>query len=546
MSSSKEKATSQKPNVVFAAAAALVLVAAVFGLVAPGTFAAVANAAFSGITNGFGWLYPLAMTLFVVFSIWVGFFSKYKNMRLGPDDSRPEHSTGAWFAMLFSAGMGVGLVFWGVAEPLGFFVNPLGAEPGTGDAMRFAFSKDFLHWGLHPWACYVVIALGLAYMQFRKKQPTLISSLFTPLIGEKGSRGPLGKVVDVCALLASAGGVCTTLGMGVLLINSGLTYLFGVPQSMALMIGIIVVFSVVYVTLAVAGVEKGMGKISNANIIIAVAVAVVLFLVGPTVDILNNLVEGIGAYISSFVADSFKMGAFGDHDWYANWTIYYWAWWIAWSPFTGAFIARISRGRTVKEFVGGVLFVPAIVCMVWFAIFGTLGMNLGLDTAAAALADTATSLFYVIAQYPLGRIIAMVMLVLTCTFCLASATGACTSLGMYSENGTLNPSNRTKVVWGVLLAVLLAALLLSSDDGLGMLKTLSIVVGFPFAIISIVAMVALIKAFKGEDTVAIEAAYKASLTEGDSPEKDSPEKDVPASADASAVAQSANGTAEER
>ena len=500
-------------NVVFIAAVVLVLAVAVFGLVAPAVFSSAAGSVFGALTSYFGWLYPLVMTLFVVFAVWVGFLSKYKNMRLGPDDSRPAYGMGAWLAMLFSAGMGVGLVFWGVAEPLGFFAHPLGAEAGSGEAMRFAFAKDFLHWGLHPWACYVVIALGLAYMQFRKNQPTLISSLLTPLVGERGSRGPLGKVVDVCALLASAGGVCTTLGMGVLLINSGLNFLFGVPRSTGLVVGIVVVFSIIYVTLAVAGVEKGMGKISNANVMIALALAVVMFVLGPTVDILDNLVEGIGAYLSSLVADSFKMGAFGDQDWYASWTTYYWAWWIAWSPFTGAFIARISRGRTVKEFVGGVLFIPAIACMVWFAIFGTLGMNLGLDQALVALQDTATSLFYVLAQYPLGRAIGLVVLVLTCTFCCASATGACTSLGMYSEGGTLTPSNRTKVVWGVVLGVMLLALLLSSDDGLGMLKTLSIIVGFPFAIISVVAMVAMIKALRGEDVRAIEDAYARSLDE---------------------------------
>lgn len=503
-----------RPNAVFLVAVGLVLATAVAGLAAPEAFSSAADAVFAFITGDFGWMYPLVMTLFVVFAVWVGFASPYRTMRLGPDDSRPAYSTAAWFAMLFSAGMGVGLVFWGVAEPLGFFAEPLGADPGTGEAMRFALSKDFLHWGLHPWACYIVIALGIAYMQFRKGQPTLISSLLVPLVGERGSRGALGKAVDVCALLAAAGGVCTTLGMGVLLINSGMNFLFGVPATRELMVGTVVALTVVYVGLAVAGVERGMGKISNANIAIACGVAVILFILGPTVDILNNLVEGMGAYLSSFVADSFKTGAFGDADWYASWTTYYWAWWIAWSPFTGAFIARISRGRTVREFVSGVLVLPAVASMVWFAIFGTLGMDLGLDFAREAARDTATALFAVVAEYPLGRPICLVLLVLICTFCCASATSACTSLGMYSEGGTLKPSTRTKVVWGVVLAVLLLSLMLSSDSGLDMLKTLSIVVGFPFAIISVAAMAAMLKAFRQEDVGGIEQAYERSRADG--------------------------------
>lgn len=503
----------KKPNVVFLVAVGLVLAMSVFGLVAPATFAAGANAVFSFLTVDFGWLYPLVMTMFLLFALWVGFASKYKNMRLGPDDSRPEYSNVSWFAMLFSAGMGVGLVFWGVAEPLGFFAHPLGAEPGTGAAKAFAFGKDFLHWGFHPWACFAVIALGIAYMQFRKNHPTLISSLLVPLAGEKAAQGWLGKVVDVCALLASAGGVCTTLGMGVLLINSGIHFLFGVPMTRGLMIVSVIALTVCYVFLAVAGVEKGMGKISNANIIIMCAVALILFILGPTVDILNNMIEGIGQYFANFAADSFRMGAFGNADWYGSWTIYYWAWWIAWSPFTGAFIARISRGRTVKEFIACVLFMPVIVSIFWFAIFGTLGINLGLDQALIALQNTATALFYVVAQYPAGKILCFVLLLLTCTFCIASATGACTSLGMYSEGGTLTPSRTTKIVWGVLLCTMILSLMLSSDDGLQMLKTISIVVGFPFAIIAIVAMVSIFKALRSEDVTAIEAAYAKSQAE---------------------------------
>ena len=500
----------QKVNIVFLTAAALVAVTALWGLLRPKQLEAAAGILFQGITGGFGWFYPLAMTLFTGFAVWIGFFGKYKHMRLGPDDSRPEYSNTAWFAMLFSAGMSVGLVFWSVAEPLQFYVEPLGAEGGTAAAEEFAFAKAFLHWGIHPWANYAVMALALAYMQYRKGQPSLISSLFVPVVGEKHTRGVLGKCIDVLALLATAGGVCTTLGLGVMQINSGMNFIFDIPITTVLVVGTVVVLSVIYVATAAAGVEKGSALVSNANVIIAAAVVVFLFLAGPTVDILNNLMEGTGVYLSRFIHDSFALGAFEHKEWYGSWTIYYWAWWIAWAPFTGSFIARISRGRTVRELIAGVMLLPAAASMVWFAVFGTLGMDLGLDFAREAVQSASTALFTVLAQYPLGKILSVVMLVLVCTFFCASATSATIVLGMYSEHGTLHPSNRSKVIWGVLLAVLTLSLMLSSENGLDMLKTLSIVVGFPFAIIKVLSLVSFQKALVSEDTEAIDQAYSDS------------------------------------
>lgn len=504
----------KKPNLVFLIAVGLVLAIALWGLLFPEGFSSVAGAAFTFLTENFGWFYTLSMAVFVGFAVWIGFFSKYRNMRLGPDDSKPEYSNTVWFAMLFSAGMGIGLVFWSVAEPMNFFAAPMGVEAGSPEAAKFAFTKAFLHWGIHPWANYTVMALALAYMQFRRGKSTLISSLFTPLIGQKGVEGPVGKLIDVLALLATAGGVCTTLGLGVMQLNSGMNYLFGIPITSTLVIGTVVVLTVIYVLTAVAGVEKGSALVSNMNIIIAGLVMVFLFVTGPTVDILNNLVEGVGDYCAAFLHNSFAMGAFGDSKWYGTWTLYYWAWWIAWSPFTGSFIARISRGRTVKEFVAGVLLLPAAASMIWFAIFGTLGLNLGLDAAVEAIQSTSTALFAVLSQYRFGFILSVIMLVLVCTFFCASATSATIVLGMYSEEGTMNPSNRSKVIWGILLAILALSLMLSSENGLDMLKTLSIVVGFPFAIIKVISLAALKKALKDEDPAAINRAYQASLKKG--------------------------------
>ncbi len=493
----------------------MVLATAVAGIVAPEAFSAGATAVYNVFTGGFGWLYPLVMTCFVLFAVWIGFFSKYGKMRLGPDDSVPAYSDKAWFAMLFSAGMGVGLVFWCVAEPLSHFAAPIGGiEAGSDAARQFAFVKAFLHWGLHPWACYTVMALCIAYMRYRKEQPTLISSLLVPLVGEKGANGLVGKTVDVLALLATAGGVCTTVGLGVMQIDSGMNYLLGVPQSTGLVVGTVVVLTAIYVATAVAGVEKGSAFISNMNIYIACAIAIICFFICGPVPVFRNFLEGLGDYLQGFVGNSLAMGAFGDQQWYGSWTIYYWAWWIAWAPFTGAFIARISRGRTIRQFVTGVLFLPAIVSMFWFAIFGTMGASLGLGFAQEAIKSAPTAFFMTISQYPLGRIISFAMLILCVTFFCASATSACTSLGMYSEGGTLNPSNKSKVVWGVLVAFLALSVMLSSVNGLDMLKTLSIVAGFPFALVGVLAIVSVIRALKGENPRKIDEAFEETAQPG--------------------------------
>ena len=479
-------------NLVFRIAALIVLLIALWGLFFPQQLNTTSTAIFTWITQNFGWFYSIAMTAFTVFAIWIGFFSRYKNMRLGADDSKPEYSNKLWFAMLFSAGMGIGL------EPLNFYVSPLGAAGGTEEAAQFAFSKVFLHWGIHPWANYAIMALVIAYMQFRKGHPALISSLFIPLIGKKGAEGPIGKTIDILALLATAGGVCTTLGLGVMQINSGMNYIFGIPVTTVVVIATVVILTVIYVSTAAAGIEKGSAAVSNANILICALAVIFLFFAGPTVHILNNLTEGLGIYLSDFIKSSFSMGAFGDSDWYGQWTIYYWGWWIAWAPFTGSFIARISKGRTVKELIAGVMLLPAGASIVWFSVYGTLGIDLGLDAAKDAIQSTSTALFSVLSQYPLGAILSIVMLVLVCTFFCSSATSAAIVLGMYSEKGTMNPSVKSKIVWGILLGILTLSILLSGDNGIDMLKTLSIIVGFPFAIIKLASLFSFCKELKNE------------------------------------------------
>ncbi|MBI9014201.1 MAG: BCCT family transporter [Clostridiales bacterium] len=481
-----------KNNTVFSISLVVVFGIVLWGIIGAKSFEVSANAAFNLLVSKFGWFYLLSMTLFVVFAVWIA-LSKYGKIKLGPDDSKPDYSFISWFAMLFSAGMGIGLVFWGVAEPLNHFINPMGMDGGTEAAGQFAMMKSFMHWGLHPWANYSVLALALAYMQFRKGKPGLISSIFIPLIGEERVKGWMGKTIDILAIFATVAGVATSLGLGTLQINSGLNFLFNVPENSIVQIIIVVVVTVLFMISAITGLDKGIKFLSNLNVSIAAVLVILSIIIGPTLLIVTNFGQGMLLYAKDLVVD---INPFGKSEWYGWWTIFYWAWWIAWAPFVGTFIARISRGRTIREFIVGVLAAPTIASFVWFATFGTMGMETGVDVATEAIAKTETALFVVMQHYPLGNVISLVAVLLLCTFFVTSADSATFVLGMMSSNGDLNPSIGRKVSWGVIQSALALALMLSG--GLKMLQTASIVAAFPFAFVMIFAMVSIIKALKTE------------------------------------------------
>jgi len=476
-------------------------VIAVWSIFFKDSFTSLSDKIFSILTVDFGWSYLVSMTAFVGFCIFIA-FSKYGKIKLGPDDSKPEYNTISWFAMLFGAGMGVGLVFWGVAEPLSHFIAPMGLEPGTAEAANFAMKTSFMHWGIHPWANYCIIGLALAYFQFRKGKPGLISSIFEPLIGEKGVKGPIGKTIDILAIFATVAGVTTSLGLGVLQINSGINYLFGIPETLLIQIIIIVIFSVIYIWSAVAGIEKGIKIVSDINLYLAFGLMVVAVIIGPNLNMINSFVNGLGQYIGNFVSDSLYTNTYGDNSWVNAWRIFYWAWWIAWAPFVGAFIARISKGRTIKEFIFGVVLAPAIGSMIWFAIFGSLGINLGIEGTLSTevmtkiVSSPETALFIVMENYPLGKILSIISMILVCTFFVTSANSGTFVLSMLSTEGNLNPPNSKKVVWGVVQSLLAIGLLIAG--GLKPLQTISIVAAFPFIFIMIFACVSLIKALKKE------------------------------------------------
>ncbi len=493
--------TTKKSNSVYIISLIITAVIAVWSIFFKDSFTSLSDKIFSILTVDFGWSYLVSMTAFVGFCIFIA-FSKYGKIKLGPDDSKPEYNTISWFAMLFGAGMGVGLVFWGVAEPLSHFIAPMGLEPGTAEAANFAMKTSFMHWGIHPWANYCIIGLALAYFQFRKGKPGPISSIFEPLIGEKGVKGPIGKTIDILAIFATVAGVTTSLGLGVLQINSGINYLFGIPETLLIQIIIIVIFSVIYIWSAVAGIEKGIKIVSDINLYLAFGLMVVAVIIGPNLNMINSFVNGLGQYMGNFVSDSLYTNTYGDNSWVNAWRIFYWAWWIAWAPFVGAFIARISKGRTIKEFIFGVVLAPAIGSMIWFAIFGSLGINLGIEGTLSTevmtkiVSSPETALFIVMENYPLGKILSIISMILVCTFFVTSANSGTFVLSMLSTEGNLNPPNSKKVVWGVVQSLLAIGLLIAG--GLKPLQTISIVAAFPFIFIMIFACVSLIKALKKE------------------------------------------------
>lgn len=498
-------------NKVFYLSLIIVFAIVLWGMIMPENFTDIGNMTFSLLTNNFGWLYLASMLFFVVFSMFLA-FSKYGGIKLGPDDSKPEYSTASWFAMLFGSGMGIGLVFWGVAEPLSIFSAPPGGiEAGTNAAADFAMRASFMHWGFHPWANYAIIGLALAYFQFRKGKPGLISSIFIPLIGEKRVKGGIGTFIDICAVFATVAGVATSLGLGTMQINSGLNFLFNVPVNKIAQITIILVVTVIFIWTAISGIDKGIKIISDVNLYVALALVVLCFLVGPTLKIVNATTNGLGNYLQFFLLDSLHLEVFGDNSWINGWTIFYWAWWIAWAPFVGTFIARISKGRTIREFVLGVIVAPSLASFIWFGVFGTFAINLKETLSLAAMQAIAavpeTALFAVAQHYPLGAILSIIAVFLLGTFFITSANSATFVLGMFTSGGDLNPSNKKKFMWGIIQSLLAMVLLLSG--GLKSLQTISVVAAFPFIFIMIFGTVSLIKALKEEKIPAVQASAQS-------------------------------------
>ncbi|KGX88253.1 glycine betaine uptake BCCT transporter [Pontibacillus litoralis] len=459
------------------------------------------------LTEKFGWFYLGTVAIFVIFSIYL-IVSPYGKLRLGQPGEKPEYSTLTWFAMLFSAGMGIGLVFWGSAEPISHFATPPTGDPESAQAAKDALRYSFFHWGIHVWAIYTVIALSIAYFKFRRQAPGVISATFQPLLGDRVN-GPFGKTIDTIAVFATVFGVATSLGLGAAQIAGGLSYISDIENTFMTQLVIILIVTVLFMLSAWSGIGKGIKYLSNANIILAVALMVLTLFLGPTTFIMNMFSSTIGSYIQNLPMMSFQMAPMSTehNEWIQNWTVFYWAWFIAWSPFVGTFIARVSKGRTIREFVLGVLLLPTMFSAFWFAIFGGTSLKQELDGTNPGLTELQPEqvLFGTLEGLPFGLIITVVAILLISTFFITSADSATFVLGMQTTNGSLNPPTVVKLTWGVIQASIAAVLL--SSGGLDALQTASILSAFPFAFILLAMIWSLLKALK-EDTAELKKQGK--------------------------------------
>ncbi|RKQ16764.1 glycine betaine uptake BCCT transporter [Ureibacillus endophyticus] len=469
----------------------VVFIAAIFGVAAPESFEKTTGNIQEFLTSSFGWYYLILVTVIALFCIFL-IFSPVGVIRLGKQDEKPEFSRASWFAMLFSAGMGIGLVFWGAAEPLSHFVDPPLAEPSTDAAYKEAMRYTFFHWGIHAWGIYAIVALVLAYFNFRKGEPGLISATLKPVLGKKAMDGILGTIVDVLAVVATVVGVATTLGFGATQINGGLSFLFGIPSNFTIQLIIVAIVTVLFIISAASGLGKGIQILSNANMFLAIALLILMFIVGPTILILNMFTDSIGGYIQNIVQMSFRIAPLNDEhrSWINSWTIFYWAWWISWAPFVGIFIARVSKGRTIREFVIGVLLLPTLVSFIWFAVFGTSAIEIqkAVPTDISSLA-TEEVLFAIFNELPWSTILSIVAIALVSTFFITSADSATFVLGMQTTNGSLTPPNAVKITWGIAQSIV--ALVLLFSGGLQALQNALIIAAFPFSFIIILMMISL-------------------------------------------------------
>ncbi|MEX2601094.1 MAG: BCCT family transporter [Balneolaceae bacterium] len=451
-----------------------------------------------GITTWSSWLFVASVNLFVGYALYFA-FSKFGTIRLGGEEAKPEFSRKAWFAMLFSAGMGIGLVFFAVAEPMWHLINPPHSEPGTIDAARDAMSLAFLHWGLHAWAIYAIVALSLAFFTFNRNLPLSIRSVFYPLLGSRIYGWP-GDLIDILAVLATMFGLATSLGLGAAQAGAGLEYVFGLNNTVNLQIIIIAGVTSVAVGSVVLGIERGVKVLSEFNIRLAGLFLLFILIAGPSLFILNSLIQNIGHYAQHFPSFAFWIQAYEEGSFITDWTVFYWAWWISWSPYVGMFIARISRGRTIKEFVLGVLIVPTLVTFLWMSGFGGsalfLEMNGIAEIAAAVEADQTTSLFILLDQFPFALFTSTVAILLVFSFFVTSSDSGSLVIDALTSGGKLQSPVGQRIFWASMEGVVAAALLLGG--GLGALQTGSISTGVLFLFVLLVMCYSLQKGLQGE------------------------------------------------
>ncbi|MBN1769502.1 MAG: BCCT family transporter [Prolixibacteraceae bacterium] len=483
---------------VFWPAAILIVFFIAVTLIVGEPMANVFNTIQSGISESGGWFFILSVNAFLVFVLYIA-FSKYGKIRLGGVKAKPEFSKGAWFAMLFSAGMGIGILFWSVGEPINHFFNSPTVEPGTVEAAGVAMEYTFLHWGLHAWGIYALVGMSLAFFTFNRGLPLTISSVFYPLLGRK-IHGPIGKAINVLAVVATLFGLATSLGMGVQQVSAGLAHLFNLPDTVNVQVILIVVITLAATASVVAGLSAGVKRLSEINIVIAAVFLLFIIIVGPTIFIVDSFVQNTGAYVQNFFQMSFWTETYRQSDWQSSWTVFYWAWWVSWSPFVGMFIARISRGRTLKEFVLGVLVVPSLITFLWLSAFGGSAIFLELngiaDIATAVKENVATSLYALLEQFPISLVTSMVGVILVTSFFVTSSDSGSLVVDSLTAGGKLDAPVAQRIFWALTEGAVAAVLLLGG--GLQALQTAAITTGLPFAIILLIMIWSLMKGLRSE------------------------------------------------
>ncbi len=458
--------------------------------------------AMSFITSTFGWFLILSANLFILAALFFA-FSRFGSIRIGGNKAQPEFTTLAWFAMLLSAGMGIGLMFWSVGEPMYHYTSPspmfLGVEGSTPEAAQAAMGITYFHWGLHPWAIYAIVGLGLAFFAYNRGLPLTIRSIFYPILGNR-IHGTWGNVIDILSVLATLMGLATSLGLGVKQVNAGLNFLFDVQISVTTQVILIAVITGFATLSVMSGLDGGVKRLSQWNMGLAGALMMFLLIAGPTIFILSGFTQNLGYYITKLPEISLWTETFRESNWQGSWTVFYWAWWISWSPFVGMFIARISKGRTVREFILGVMLIPTLLSFVWMSVFGGSAIYLqasgAADIVSAVKADVSTAMFVMLEQFPMASVLCLVGIVLVTVFFVTSSDSGSLVVDHLTSGGKLDSPVPQRVFWAVMEGAVAAVLLLGG--GLVALQTAAVSTGLPFAVVLLLIIYALYIGFSQE------------------------------------------------
>lgn len=497
---------------VFIASAVIIFGLVIVGASFPDAFGSAAETALTSITELFGWFYLFSVFGFVVFLIGLA-LSKYGKVRLGPQDSTPSYSFFSWISMLLAAGFGVGLVFYGMAEPMTHYIDPpYGDVPAESEAAaRYAIQYSYFNWGIHQWAAFSVVGLIIAYFQFRKGQAGLVSSVLSSVTAKHPRIRPYASWLDVFAVVATVMGVATSLGLGVLQMNGGLNAVFGLPENGLWQFAILFVMFCAYMASTWSGLDKGIKRLSNLNMALCIGLMLYVLFTGPTIAILETITLGIGDYLQNFIGMSLRISPYSDNQWASSWTIFYWAWVIAWSPFVGTFVARVSRGRTIKEYVFGVLFVPPLLACLWIGVFGGAALNLemsGSDVglAAATEANITVALFEMFDLMPFSGVLSVVAMLLIFIFLVTSADSASYIVAQMTDNGSINPPLYKRVAWGVLIAAICLTLIVAG--GLSGLQSAAVLSALPFTFILYMMVIVLVRELRADRKAMLTQLYR--------------------------------------